>query len=692
MNMKIMEMGIRLLPFALLALPLPTDRLYAQHNINNKERWKEYLEEMVASRDDDTDLEGLYNDLSQIISHPIDLNNATPNDLHRLPFLSAEQIERIIAHRKKYGRIVSIYELKDIEAIDFPTIELLIPFVHVDAPNLNAASPTLRSALAESRHDLQINYEQCLQTKAGYRAATDSSGQATPGRRYLGPPFYHSLKYGYTSGNIVCAGLAAEKDAGETFAKGYDFYSAHIIISNLKCLQALALGDYRATFGQGLAIGLGGFPRHIFSLPDAERRNEGFSRHGSTGEHLFLRGAAAAVQWKSIRVSAFYSYRKLDATISNGAAASIKTDGLHRLPADLDKAGKLRLQTAGGNLHYSSQGISVGLTLVSNIFINHPFIPPLRLDNMFNFRGRSSLNLSVDYRLRRGRLSFFGETATSGSNAIATLNAISCAPASNLGFLILHRHYAKAYNAFWSNGFAQSPRVQNEQGFYAAASFSPIPKLNISACADRFAHPWPTYGIDAPSYGTEYSMRADYANLQSASFHIRYRHTQNEKSSTPLTGGTAEILPASRRAMRIGADYSLPRCRLGFITSADAVIYAANQSTSRGLMLSHRTEWTPSALPLRLSLYAALFNAGDYNARLAMREKNLPGRYSLIQTYGSGLRLSLTGRWDLRPGYSLHIKVGDTWRADSETVGSELEEIIGGRKTDVQVAARILIK
>ena len=69
--------------------------------------------------------------LSYLTEHPFDLNAVTEEQLKRLPFLSDRQIEQLLSYRKRYGNMVSIYELKNIEDIDFQTISLLLPFVYI---------------------------------------------------------------------------------------------------------------------------------------------------------------------------------------------------------------------------------------------------------------------------------------------------------------------------------------------------------------------------------------------------------------------------------------------------------------------------------------------------------------------------------------------------------------------------------
>ena len=92
--------------------------------------------------------------------------------LKRLPFLSDRQIEQLLSYRKRYGNMVSIYELKNIEDIDFQTISLLLPFVYIGDNLVEKRLLTVKNLLKYGRNELQIRYDQCFQQKKGYGEQT----------------------------------------------------------------------------------------------------------------------------------------------------------------------------------------------------------------------------------------------------------------------------------------------------------------------------------------------------------------------------------------------------------------------------------------------------------------------------------------------------------------------------------------
>ena len=112
--------------FIILSIILLINSYYANSQIEySVDKWMEYVEELALETEDTERIESLYADLSYLTEHPFDLNAVTEEQLKRLPFLSDRQIEQLLSYRKRYGNMVSIYELKNIEDIDFQTISLL---------------------------------------------------------------------------------------------------------------------------------------------------------------------------------------------------------------------------------------------------------------------------------------------------------------------------------------------------------------------------------------------------------------------------------------------------------------------------------------------------------------------------------------------------------------------------------------
>jgi hypothetical protein len=176
----------------------------------------EYIEEMAENlEEDDERIETLFTDLSFLAENPFDLNTADTEMFKRLPFLSDLQIDEIIGYRQRHGNILTVYELKNIASLDWPTIELLLPFVYAGDSESRQRVVSAKNLLKYGANEIAVRYSRTLQEKQGYETLSDSILQQYPNRKYLGEPFYHAVRYSYTFDERIQAGLVAEKDAGE---------------------------------------------------------------------------------------------------------------------------------------------------------------------------------------------------------------------------------------------------------------------------------------------------------------------------------------------------------------------------------------------------------------------------------------------------------------------------------------------
>lgn len=666
----------RLFIILLIMLFINSYFVYSQRSIA-VDKWMEYIEELGIETENTEQIETLFNDLSYLAEHPFNLNTVTAQQLTQLPFLSDIQIKELIEYIRKYGQLVSIYELKNVEKLDMQTIALLLPFVYISEPDAEKHSLNLRNMIKYGKNEFSFRYDQCLQLKTGYQHIVDSLLISSPNKRYLGEPFYNSLRYSYTYNEWVKAGLVAEKDAGESFFKathkGYDFYSAHVFIQNTGIVKSMALGDYKVSFGQGLVVSNDFSPGRSAIVAQTERRTNGFRPHFSTNENDFFRGAATTVSIKKIDVSMFYSYRKLDGTVQNNEISSFKTDGLHRLVREKEKEKQISMQTFGANIRYAKPEFSVGITALSYSFGDKIVMPPPKPYTVFYFRGNKNMNVSIDYLFRYNRLKLFGETAVSKNGALATLNALQLMPASYLSLLLLHRAYSKEYQAYFGNAFAQGSSVQNEQGVYIGMEITPFPYWKLSTYADLFQFAWLKYGVDTPSSGKEYMVQIDYTCNKNFSTYFRYKYKDKESNN--------------QHRFRLQMAYN---CGMYFVarTSLDGILYNKENEKSRGWMISQSVGWKPVSFPLQTDVYIAYFDTDDYQTRISSYEKNILYAFSLPSFYGQGIRTALSFKTDLNNSLSLSVKLASVYYADRELIGSALEEIKGHTKTDIYALIR----
>ena len=162
-------------------------------------------------------------------------------------------------------------------------------------------------------------------------------------------------------------GFLASQDAGEPFFAGknkwgYDLYSFYLQVKKWGRWKNITLGRYRLSEGMGLILNNDfGFGK-LSALSSLGRMGTSIRVHSSRSSANYLQGAAATLNVaKGLDVSAFVSYRTIDATVKSDSISTIQTSGLHRTEQEIEKQGAAKAFLAGGNLHYSFKGFHVGV-------------------------------------------------------------------------------------------------------------------------------------------------------------------------------------------------------------------------------------------------------------------------------------------------------------------------------------------
>ena len=331
-------------------------------------------------------------ELSNRMQEPVNLNVATREQLEQFPFLSDIQIEHLLAYIYIHGQMKTIYELQLVEEMDRQTIQYLLPFVCIKAINNEPAfrwKSLLKSAAKYGKNELLTRFDIPFYRRKGYE------------HTYLGPSVYNSVKYSFRYSDRLYAGVVAEKDAGEPFGAlhnryGYDYYSFYLLLKDCGRLKALAIGNYRLSFGQGLVISTDYLMGKTIYASSFNNRSGGIKKHSSTDEYNYFRGVAATVSLaKDWDMSGFYSHRSLDGVITDGAITSIYKTGLHRSQKEADKKNLFTMQLTGGNVSYQHNRIRLGITGIYYLF-NRPYEPELTGYSKYNLHGNNFYRGSFD--------------------------------------------------------------------------------------------------------------------------------------------------------------------------------------------------------------------------------------------------------------------------------------------------------
>ncbi len=677
--------------------------IYPVNNTNAQTlSWEDFLDRLSSDEESEyMNWEYLYDDLCELHDHPLNINTVTKEQLEQLPFLSAMQVENILAYVYSYGPMQTLGELQLVEEMDFETRQLLSLFVYAEGAGEKSRKLSLKNVLRYGKHELTTRLDIPLYERAGFKEYSDSILAKYPNRKYVGDPYYHSVRYQFHYGNNVYVGFTAEKDPGEAFftadKKGYDFYSYYFMLKDIGNLKALVIGNYRLNFGQGLVLNTDFSLGKVSALSSISSLNKGIRKHSSTSETGYFRGIAAAYRIGHVVVTGFYSNTKFDATLKQDSTVmddpfitSLKTDGYHRTQLEISKKNNCSNELFGGNLDYSYKGLHIGLTGVYNVF-NRVLNPSDDAYKKYYARGKEFYAYGVNYSYFHHRFTFAGETAFCNGGGVATLNTLQWQVLRDYKLVLIHRYYSKDYNALYASSFSESSGVQNESGMYIGVEATPFAKIKITGYFDFFRFPYLRYQASVPSSrGIDGMFQVVWSPNDKTSFLLKYRYKNKGKDFKLSDSGKKGIDTEEKHKLRFQWQYK-PVDVLGLKPTFDysQVDFIKNESSDCGYMITQNVAYKPHSFPLSMDFSAGYFSTDSYDSRLYIYEKGLLYSFSSTSFYYQGMRLTAMMRCDVNSWLTFIAKYGCTRYFDRETIGSSQQLIDGKSKQDIQLQLRL---
>jgi len=664
--------------------------LRAQDAVSTTEQLiADIFEQYTAETVEVVDYNSFFEDLMFCAENPINLNKATREQLEKLPFLSDMQIENIQAYVYRFGAMKTIYELQLIEGLYMTDIRRMLPFVKIgEAADVNKKI-YWHDLLKYGKNRILFRLDKGLETKEGYRflREDDKNSAEENSKKYQGNDFYNSLRYSFRFKDRISLGFTAEKDGGEQFwgstRKGYDFYSFHAQLNNFGKFRTIVLGDYRASFGQGLVLYSEFVMGKSSYVLNVIPRSSGLKKYSSTDESNFFRGGGATVRLGKFDLSAFYSNKRIDGDTANGAFSSIITTGYHRTPDELSKKHTVNQQIVGGNVTYTNMNLQLGLTAV-HTQLDSRLMPDKSVYNYFYFSGNKQTSGGVSYRYRWKKLNLFGETAMTDNGSMATLNGCSFSPASSIGLVVLQRYYAPEYDTFYASSFAETSRINNESGLYLGAEIRPFAKWKFAAYADGYRFPWPKYGIDIPSVGKDYLFHADFTPRNNVAMYWRFKY-ENKQTNLSTAGVVMPVVvPAQKTSLRYQLTYSYENFSFKNVLEGN-LSRQGDTDWTYGMNALQDVSYDFQKIPLKVDFRYQFFDAVSYENRFYSYERDVLYAFSIPMYFGLGSRYYLNVKYDLNKHLSLWFKIAQTVYADNrESLSSGNEAISGNRKTDLR--------
>ncbi len=689
-------------PFILLCMMLLTAApvLAQDPDDPNKEDVNEQKVEKIASNTDgDLDYSDLLQEMDYYLKHPLNLNTAQASDLQNLFMLNDIQISNLLTYIAKNGKLLSIYELQAIDGFDVATIAAIMPYVKVSTEG--ASKFSFRDLMEYSSHDLFIRYQRTLEEQAGYSPISDSALAESPNSRYLGSPDKVFVRYRYKFFNKVSFGITAEKDAGEQFFAGaqkygFDFYSAHLMVSNMGIVKAAVVGDYHVQFGQGLTFWTGmGFGKSS-DVINIKKLAQGLRPYTSVDENLFMRGAAVTLGIKGFELTTFYSNKKIDAnSISVDSTtnellviSSLQETGLHSTPSEVADRKSLGQQVFGGHFGYRNRRLNVGITAAQTLFAAD-LQRNLQLYNQFDFTGKHLLNMGIDYSYVIRNINIFGETSRSWNGGMAYLDGVMISLDPHVSVSVLYRNYQKNYQALYTSAFAEGSSNSNEEGIFTGLTLKFNPKWNLSSYCDFYNFNWLKYRVNAPSKGQDYMAQLNYKPSKKFEIYLKYRYELKKENNSDATNVIEYIQDLKKQSIRLNLS-----CQISpSITLKNRVEYqiykAGDKAAEHGYIIYQDIRYKPEKLPFTLSARYALFQTDSYDSRIYAYENDVLYSYSIPGFYYKGSRFYILAKVRLQRHLDFWIRYSITNYSNQSVVSSGLNEIQGNHKSEIKAQLRL---
>lgn len=617
-------------------------------------------------------LEELIERLSAYRNRPLNLNKANEQDLSDLCILNPLQIRALLNHIRENGPLLEVWELQSIDHFDLTSIQLLVPFVSVG--RINTLKNTDFDLFGGAKHDLLLRCQQVVQ-----------SGN-TPDTGYLGSPQQLLLRYRYRYGNALSFSLQAEKDPGETFLKqqrmGFDFVSANLELKRVGVVEKLLIGDYNLQFGQGLALWSGlGFGKSAL-LSSIAKQEGGLKPYTSVYEGLFFRGLAAQLAFKSLKITPFYSYRKLDASRSDSLGiGSISTAGLHRTFNELANKNRLGQQVLGTALQWDTRSLGIGLSVYHTRF-SSPLAPKNDWVNYFKFSGRSLSNSSVFAHYSQANTYYFGEIAHSFIGKPAALFGLLSSLSDKLSIGLLYRSYPISYHSFYNAALAESSTSYNEKGFYSGLTYKLARKWEWSMYADVFRFPWLAFNTHAPSQGSEVLQQLTFKPSKESQLQMVYQRSQKFKNVAAETA-IPFIVPYVHQKIRLDFRYPISKT-LRLHHRAELV----RISKERGYLFLHDINYQPLQSKISGNIRLALFDVSDYDARVYAFQQDVLFAYAMDAYQNKGVQTYVNARYTLRKGLDIWLRYETKKYIKEASIGSSQNVLAGSRVSEGKLQIR----
>lgn len=665
----------------------------AQNNTYTGNLIEDLIELIAEENDSDYDYSQITDDLNYYLNNKLNLNTATTDNLEKLHLLSPFQILSLQNYISSHGKMLTIYELQLVEGFDITTIKKMLPFVKI-ADETTESSWKLQNAMKYGNQKLMGRVSIITEQQEGFIKVSDSARIEHPNSYYNGNKLKILTKYKFNYKNKLQFGFIGEKDPGEQFFSGehqhgFDYNSAYFQINDIGIVKTAVFGDFQAQFGQGLIMWSYLRSAKSGQVINIKKHGNSLNRYNSSDENNFLRGGGFTLKKYGLKFSVFASHKAVDANVKTDTITnklyftSFQNTGIHATAGELNNKHAVNQTIFGVNANWQKNKLRIGVSAIKYHF-NIPLQIEKKPENTFKFYGTKNSNLSTDIEYRFNKMHFFGEAALSENGGNAYILGAIMELNSQFRTSVLHRNYAKNYQALYSNAFGENSHTQNEKGTYIGAEILPYKKWKLSCYYDMFSFPWLTFNANSPTKGNDYFIQADYTVSGNLQMYWRYKNEIKQQNNGEQQTAMGSLNSITKSYLRYQLAFT-PLNSLTFRNRLELSQYQTNQkNTENGYMLYQDIIYRPKH-SLSLIFRYAVFDTKSYNTRIYTYENDVLYAFSVPALYGKGTRTYITLRYNMAKNVDVWLRLSQTWYAHKTEIGTGPMQINNNTKSEIKI-------
>lgn len=605
---------------------------------------QDLLLEKLLENDDENASESA---LLELEENPLDLQKVSREDLLRLPFLSASQINSFLQAREVRGRWANANEALSALAVSGDTL---------------AFCRRIFELVPQKTTALKVN----SRLRVVHPASRDDDWQGAAYRNY------ETVRA--TIGGFSAAALA-ERDPGEKRFDDLRLFAFSLPVEFNALRMELLAGDFFIEWGQGLTL-WGPYGQSIGSSASApvRRQARGLRPYLSADEDFAFHGAALSLKSSHVGLQVFASRARLDAAPRDSATISLSdTGGLHRTTGEQEKKDRAAENSRGVSVYFSGNNPKGDFSWRTGVLLHQQKFdrlvqPASHPSNYFDFRGDQNRLLSFFGECTLKKYLLAGEWAINDkagrayqitfeteSRPIALAGAVWSYAAD------FHSSRGRAFGAFNS-------APQNQQGKYLGLRLLLNRHLNIESYFQLRHFPWRTYALPLPTMKRDFGVTIEWKN---ATWHLRVRlrqRLQEQSAASVNNAGNPILTPQESRGLLLEIRQELsPKVQLATRLDlrrqnplVDGETVASLTSPQQGFAISQEFGWR---LRHNLQLFARLtIFETPFHEAIYLYERDLPGLITNFALREQGQRGYIFCTIEPLAGLQLSAKASQMWR------------------------------